>query len=53
MEEEIIDKVINLLEPTLTDVIKKLTVEETNYFIHHLTLDLQRSLKHWEFKTKI
>ena len=46
---QILGKIVNLLEPTITDTVEKLTVQETNYFIHLLTLDLQRSLKHWEY----
>ena len=46
--KDVIDKVIHLLKPSLQDIINKLRIEETEYFIHHLTIDIQRSIKHWE-----
>ena len=46
--KEIISRVVNLLEPALTETVNELTTQEVDYFIHHLTLDLQRSLKHFK-----
>lgn len=51
--KDIIDRAVHLLEPDLQDTINKLRIEEKEYFIHHLTLDLQRSLEHWKFKSSL
>lgn len=51
--KEIIERVVNLLEPNVTETVSKLTVEELDYFIQHLSLDLLRSLKHWAFNTNL
>jgi hypothetical protein len=45
---EIINRVLNLIEPNLENTIENLTEDKTDYFIQHLALDLQRSLKHWQ-----
>jgi len=49
--EEILERVIHLINPNLDITVNKLKGNEIDHFIEHLTQDLYRSLKHWEFKT--
>ena len=49
--EEILERVLYLINPNLDNTINKLKANEIDYFINHLAQDLERSLKHWEFKT--
>jgi hypothetical protein len=49
--KEILEIVIHTLNPTLEDAIDKLRVEDIGYFIHHLALDLQKSLYEWKLKS--
>jgi len=50
--EEILERVIYLINPNLDITVNKLKGNEIDYFIEHLTQDLEKSLKHWEFKSK-
>ena len=50
-EKDILERVINIINPKLQETVNNLGVIEYDYFIEHLTLDLERSLKHWQFKT--
>nr|DAI89566.1 MAG TPA: hypothetical protein [Caudoviricetes sp.] len=50
--KEILERVLHLINPNLDNTVNKLKDKEIDYFIEHLTQDLEKSLKHWEFKTK-
>lgn len=50
--EEILERVLHLINPNLDNTVNKLKGNEIEYFIEHLAQDLEKSLKHWEFKTK-
>lgn len=51
-KKEILERVINLINPKLQETINNLEIEEYNYLINHLATDLERSLHHWKFKTQ-
>jgi hypothetical protein len=50
-KKDILERVINLVNPKLHEAVNSLEVEEYDYFIEHLTLDLESSLRDWQFKT--
>ena len=50
--EEILERVIHLINPNLDITVNKLKGNEIDYFIEHLIQDLEKSLKHWVFKKK-
>lgn len=50
-KQDIIEHVSALIYPRIDDVIKTLKPEDIDSFIHHIAMDLERSLKHWNFKT--
>ena len=51
--EEILERVLHLINPNLDITVNKLKGNEIDYFIEHLTQGLEKSLKHWEFKSKV
>lgn len=52
-EKEVLERVINIINPKLKDALNNLKADEVNYFIEHLALDLEMSLSHWRFKKYI
>lgn len=50
--KDIIERVVELLQPKLDNTANSLETKNVNYFIEHLALDLSRSISHWEHKKK-
>lgn len=50
--KDIIERVVELLKPDLDSTVSNLETKDIDYFIAHITLDLTRSIQHWEHKKK-
>ena len=50
--KDIIQRVVELLQPNLDNTVNSLETKNVNYFIEHVALDLSRSIRHWEHKNK-
>jgi uncharacterized protein YeeX (DUF496 family) len=51
MKIEVLKRVALLSNPQLQILIDNLKVEEVDYFIEHLTLDIGRSIHNWYLKS--
>lgn len=49
---DVTDRIIELLYPTIDEVVDELEDSEIEYFIEHMVLDIQRSLYNWNLKKK-
>ncbi len=53
MVSEIKQRINALLYPHFDEIIENLDYNEVDYFINHIKIDFEKSLKHWEYKQKI